>query len=204
MSLGVRVVILSIMKLCKAIEFTKYDKQMKKLKKNLPCGLLLGLLCVPLKAVCADAVSQSIDIYLTTNITPPVCRLNMSEQTIDFGEFSIFDISRNNVSKAVKLSFSDCASVNDITISFTGSTLDTSSNCIRNKLGKGNASGVVIKLYDDKNKEIQLKEKIVDMSIDKNTSLDYLFNAKIVQDDSTTYITPGLISTSVDLNITYS
>lgn len=53
--------------------------------------------------------------------------------------------------------FTDCTNVNNVKISFSGDKIDTNNNVIRNKSGAGYASGVVIGLYDDKEKEFSLK-----------------------------------------------
>lgn len=112
---------------------------------------------VSVGAIGGDEASQSVDMTFTVNIEPPMCKLDNATLDVDFGEFQIFDIVQGNVKKTVGFNFTDCTNVNNVKISFSGDKIDTNNNVIRNKSGAGYASGVVIGLYDDKEKEFSLK-----------------------------------------------
>lgn len=99
--------------------------------------------------------------------------------------------------------FTDCTNVNNVKISFSGDKIDTNNNVIRNKSGAGYASGVVIGLYDDKEKRIQLKE-LQNILVDNSASFNFRVTAAVLKDSSNAAITPRNIETSVNMNITYN
>lgn len=168
-------------------------------------GIILGsLILITARAFAADTLSQSVDINMSVNIAPPVCNLTDSTQTIDFGEIQVFDITMGNVKKDATFSFTGCTNVNNVTISFSGSNIEVDENFIKNKIGADNATGIAIKLYDDTQQEIQLKESQT-KEINKESAFTYHVTAAVVKENGiNTPVTAGKIDTSVDLNITYN
>lgn len=161
------------------------------------------LLFVTAGAIGSDQVSQSVDITFTVNIETPVCKLNKADVSVDFGEFQLFDIVTGNVKKTAKFSFTDCTSVNNVNISFSGEKVDTEKNIINNKLGSEYASGVAIGLYNDKGKRIQLKQPL-SVSVNNAGTFDLSVAAAVQKTSDSAVVTPGNINTSVNLNITYN
>ena len=153
------------------------------------------------RTICAETLSHSMNINLAVNIAPPVCKLTEANQTVDFGDIQVSDIISGKAKRMAGFVFSDCKNVNDVTISFSGNYIDQGKNIVKNK--SGGASGVAIELYDDKESRLQLKDK---KKISINYADSFYFNvmAVVVADGSGERITPGDISSSIDLNVTYS
>ncbi|HAY0106692.1 TPA: type 1 fimbrial protein [Escherichia coli] len=167
--------------------------------------MILGsLIFITARALAADTLSQSVDITMSVNIAPPVCNLTDSTQTVDFGEIQVFSITMEKVKKDATFSFTGCTNVNNVTISFSGNNVDKEKNFIKNKTGTDNATGIAIKLYDDKQKEIQLKDSQTTV-INKDSTFNYHVTAAVVKENGiSSPVTAGKIETSVDLNITYN
>lgn len=162
-----------------------------------------SLLFVSARAICADTSSQSVNINLAVNIAPPVCKLKDATQTIDFDEVQVFDITMGYVKKNATFSFTECTNVNSVTISFSGNNVNQDRNFIRNKQGADNATGVAIKLYDEKQREIRLKDPL-NTELNKQSSFNFSVTAALVKENGLSApVTPGKIDTSVNLNITY-
>lgn len=162
------------------------------------------LLFVSARAVCADSLSQSMNINLAVNIAPPVCKLTDATQTIDFDEVQIFDITMGYVKKNATFAFTECANVNSVTISFSGNNINQDRNFIINKQGADNATGVAIKLYDEHQKEIRLREQL-NTEVNKQSSFSFSVTAVVVRENGLSApVTAGKIDTSVNLNITYN
>lgn len=161
------------------------------------------LLFVSVSAIGGDELSQSVDMTFTVNIEPPMCKLNNAELDVNFDEFQVSDIVKGNVKKNVEFSFTDCTSVNNVKISFSGDKIDTNNNFIRNKSGSGYASGVAIGLYDDKENRIQLKEP-QNILVNNSGSFNFRVTAAVLKDSDNATVTPGNIETSVNMNITYN
>lgn len=168
-------------------------------------GMILGsLIFITARVFAADTLSQSVEINMSVSIAPPVCNLTDSTQTVDFGEIQVFDITTGKVKKDATFSFTGCTNVNNVTISFSGSNVDKDKNFIKNKTGTDNATGIAIKLYDDSQKEIQLKEPQT-KDINKESAFTYHVTAAVVKENGiSSPVTAGKIDTSVDLNITYN
>ncbi|WP_223277018.1 fimbrial protein [Escherichia albertii] len=161
------------------------------------------LFFVSVSAIGGDELSQSVDMTFTVNIEPPMCKLNNAELDVDFGEFQVSDIVKGSVKKNVEFSFTDCTSVNNVKISFSGDKIDTNNNFIRNKSGSAYASGVAIGLYDDKENRIQLKD-LQTMLVNNSGAFNFRVAAAVLKESSSAVVTPGNIETSVNLNITYN
>ena len=149
-----------------------------------------------------EELSQSVSFTLKVNVLRPVCKLTTDTQTIDFGEFDFVDLTRTKGSATFK--FIDCDNVEGVKIRFKGSSVDEENNVIRNKIGEGYATGVYFKLYDDENNEINLdSDKVI--SINKAVVYDLKLTAKVLRDESTSNnrFSPGLLNSSVALEITY-
>lgn len=169
------------------------------------CIILCILLFVSVRAISADTLSQSLDITLSVNIAPPVCKLTGSVQSVDFDEITVSDliVKKKEHKKDASFSFTDCENVNNVTISFSGDNVDSNNNLIKNKQGTDLASGVAIKLYDKNGKEIQLKENQT-QEVDKTDEFTFRVTAGVVRESESMPITAGTINTSVNLNITYN
>ncbi|ENZ5952284.1 fimbrial protein [Escherichia albertii] len=168
--------------------------------------LILIFLMIFSSSMClAEELSQSVNLKLNVNIIKPVCRLTSKEAQIDFGEFDVSALTNNQPNGSVIYSFTECNNVDKLRIRFTGEHIDNSKNIIKNKESKDNASGVAVKIYDNKMKELSLNK---DWIIEKNTntnSYDLTINAKVVSSENggSTTIRPGKIDTTVNFEITY-
>lgn len=106
--------------------------------------------------------------------------------------------------ESATFSFSDCTSVDSLTISFTGEYIDENGNYIKNKAGNNYASGIGIKLYDKDLKEIALT-KDYNQSVGKDvSSFELLIYASIKKETSNSSIQAGLVDTSVFFTVTYN
>lgn len=161
------------------------------------------LLFISFGSVGGDEVSQSVEMTFTVNIEPPVCKLNNADVSVDFGEFQALDIVTGSVKKMAEFSFTDCSNVNNVTVSFSGDKVDKETNFINNKLGAEYASGVAIGLYDDKGNRIQLKDAL-NISIKNAGVFDFRVTAAVQKTSDDKKVTPGILDTSVNLNITYN
>ncbi|EPS7491411.1 fimbrial protein [Escherichia coli] len=156
----------------------------------------------PTSVYAKEDLSQSVDFTLKVNVLRPVCKLTSDAQTINFGEVDVNDLTKIKGSATFK--FIDCDNVDGLKIRFEGSSVDKENNVIRNKPGSDYAEGVYFKLYDDKNNEIKLgTDKIID--VNKGISYDLKLIAKVLRDDSGSNkkFSPGLLNSSVALEITY-
>ncbi|EFO1266336.1 type 1 fimbrial protein [Escherichia albertii] len=156
------------------------------------------------QVISGGTLSQSVNVNLSLNIAPPVCKLTDATQTIDFGEAQAYDITMGNVKREATFFFTECTNVNNVTILFSGTNVDKDKNFIRNKSGADNATGIGIKLYDNNNKEINLNEK-QELSVNKKDSFSFQVSALVVKENgNNAAVTAGKIDTSVNLNITYN
>ncbi|QTA28824.1 fimbrial protein [Escherichia albertii] len=156
------------------------------------------------QVISGETLSQSVNVNLSLNIAPPVCKLTDATQTIDFGEVQPYDITMGNVKKDATFFFTDCTNVNNVTISFSGANIDKNRNLIKNKSGTDNATGIGIKLYDIKKKEINLNEK-QEINVNKENSFNFQVSALVVKENENgVAVTAGKIDTSVNMNITYN
>ncbi|MED9748996.1 fimbrial protein [Escherichia coli] len=161
-------------------------------------------LSVSYNVFAVDEFSNSVDLTFTVNIQPPVCRLEKTVQSIDFGDLSAQDINRSKNKKTATFSFTGCTSVDSLTISFTGDNIEENGNYIKNNTGGDYASGIGIKLYDEYYDEIMLKNDYT-RPIGKDTSsFDLLIYASIEKENSNSSIQAGLVNTSVFFSITYN
>ncbi|MED9020211.1 fimbrial protein [Escherichia coli] len=166
-------------------------------------NILFYLLFVTTRAIGSDELSQSVEMNFSVNIEPPVCKLQSTDVSVNFGDFQLFDIVTRAVKKQAKFSFTDCLNVNTVTVSFSGDNVDTEHNIIKNKSGTNYASGIAIGLYDNDGNRIQLNDK-KDISIDDANSFDFIVTAEVMKESSSAIVTPGNIVTSVDLMIEYN
>lgn len=156
------------------------------------------------QVISGETLSQSVNVNLSLNIAPPVCKLTDATQTIDFGEVQAYDITMGNVKKDATFFFTECTNVNNVTISFSGANIDKNRNLIRNKSGTDNATGIGIKLYDINKKEINLNEK-QKIKVNKEDSFSFQVGALVVKEkENGAAVTAGKIDTSVNLNIIYN
>lgn len=56
-------------------------------------------LSVSYNVFAVDEFSNSVDLTFTVNIQPPVCRLEKTLQSIEFGDLSVQDINRSENKK---------------------------------------------------------------------------------------------------------
>lgn len=161
------------------------------------------LLFVTARVIGSEEVSQSIDMSFSVNIEPPVCKLNNADLSVDFGEFQVSDIVKEQVKKTAEFAFTDCTNVNNVTISFSGEHIDKDNNFIKNKSGRIYASGVAIGLYDNKGHRIQLKDK-KNISIEYADSFNFSVTAEVLKESASVVVTPGNIDVSVNMNIIYN
>ncbi|HII2118775.1 TPA: fimbrial protein [Escherichia coli] len=161
-------------------------------------------LSVSYNVFAVDEFSNSVDLTFTVNIQPPVCRLEKTLQSIEFGDLSVQDINRSENKKKATFSFTGCTSVDSLTISFIGDNIEKNGNYIKNNTGSDYASGIGIKLYDEYYNEIMLKD-VYTRPIGKETSsFDLLIYASIEKENSNSSIQAGLVNTSVFFSITYN
>lgn len=161
-------------------------------------------LCVSCAVVAREEVSQSVDMNFTVDIIPPVCKLSNAEQSIEFGDFSVQDVIKNSVRGRTTFIFTDCVSVDSLTVSFSGSSVDSYNNYIKNGTGDGYASGIGIKLYDDNNNEISLGQGYTKPVGKEQNSLSLLIDAVVVKEGKDTKIKSGIVDTAVTLNVVYN
>ncbi|HDC4802746.1 TPA: type 1 fimbrial protein [Escherichia coli] len=179
---------------------TNRETYMKYLHNIFVCFVLYA----PYNVFASDEFSSNINLTFAVNIEPPVCKLNSAEQSIDFGDLSVQDITGGNTTKSATFSFTGCTSVESLTISFTGDNVDENGNYIKNKTGTDYASGIGIKLYDKDHNEITLKGDY-SQSVGKGaTSFDLLIYASIEKENSNSSIQAGLVDSSVSFSITYN
>lgn len=151
-----------------------------------------------------ESFSQSVDLTFAVNIEPPVCKLESTVQSIDFGDLSVQEIKESEIKKPATFSFTGCASVDSLKISFAGDNIDSNKNHIKNKAGVDYASGISIKLYDEYFNNITLKDGY-SRSVGKlATSFNLLIYASIEKESSTSSIQPGIVDTSVLFSVTYN
>lgn len=152
----------------------------------------------------AESFSQSVDLTFAINIEPPVCKLENTVQSIDFGDLSAQEIKGVTIKKSANFSFTGCASVDSLKISFAGDNVDNDKNHIKNKTGTDYASGIAIKLYDEDFNTITLKDGY-SRSVGKSaTSFNLLIYAGIEQESTSSSIQPGIVDTSVLFSVTYN
>lgn len=160
------------------------------------------LISLTTRVYAKEELSQSVNFTLNVNVLRPTCKLTTDNQTIDFGEFDANNLTKIKPSTTFK--FIDCDNVERLKVSFKGSNIDKDNNVIRNKTGSDYATGIYFKLYDDENNEIELdSDKII--NINKETVYDLKVMAKALRDDSISNngFSPGLLNSSVALEITY-
>lgn len=152
----------------------------------------------------SDSFSKNIDLTFTMNIEPPVCRLESTVQSIEFGDLSTQEIEGSEIKKTATFSFTDCASVDALKISFYGDNVDNEKNHIKNKTGTSYASGIAIKLYDEDVDEIILKDGY-SPSVGKDAkSFNLIIYASIEKENNDSLIQPGVVDTSVLFSVTYN
>ncbi|MEQ1928458.1 fimbrial protein [Escherichia albertii] len=158
---------------------------------------------IPCVVNAAEELSQSFDVTLSVNIIKPVCKLESSSQDIDFGEFDASDLQSSPPQGSAVFNFTGCDNVENIKIRFSGSNIDKDGNHIKNNTGNELAKGVVIKLFDSKNKEFNLNGDNI-INVARKDSFDMRVNAiAVATGDSSEIITPGRLDSSVSLEISY-
>ncbi|EEY6643839.1 TPA: type 1 fimbrial protein [Escherichia coli] len=161
----------------------------------LPCNVFAGE---------RESFSQSVDLAFSVNIEPPVCKLENTVQSIDFGDLSVQEIKESEIKKTATFSFTGCASVDSLKISFIGDNVDNNKNYIKNKIGADYASGIAIKLYDESFNKITLKDGYSRPVGKLTTSFDFLIYASIEKESVNSSIQPGIVDTSVLFSVTYN
>ncbi|GCX73698.1 hypothetical protein HmCmsJML066_01397 [Escherichia coli] len=125
-------------------------------------------------------------------------------QSIEFGDLSTQEIEGSEIKKTATFSFTDCASVDALKISFYGDNVDNEKNHIKNKTGTSYASGIAIKLYDEDVDEIILKDGY-SPSVGKDAkSFNLIIYASIEKENNDSLIQPGVVDTSVLFSVTYN
>lgn len=152
----------------------------------------------------AEIISNDYNVNVDFNIVTPVCKLQTLHESLHFGEFDKLSIKDTTPEARAVLTFSGCTGVSRLNIGFSGNYIDNIKNVLTNASGTNYASGIGIKMYDSKEKEVNLQGGLVEY-INGASSYDLVLKAKIISEhESLRRITPGEIKSAVTLIITYS
>ncbi|MCE9859993.1 fimbrial protein [Raoultella planticola] len=169
--------------------------------------LFITILLVSRSLIAASPVTGSVDFSLSLDVikADPVCKLNATSTTIDFGDIDPINIFANPAYGVAHFRFVDCENVNSVDISFSSPNIDEQNNYVRNTTGTDKASGIAIKLHNDAGREMNLMEKF-NLIVNSAQSANLFINARVITTDPYNGfgVKPGIIDTSVALEITYN
>lgn len=148
------------------------------------------------------AERQDIELTLRVNVLDSNCTLVSGSQTIDFGEMYAYIGIDNVPTREAIFRFEQCKNVEKIKINFKGNNVDINNNLIRNRNDDSSfASGIGVKLFNEKGNLITLKDDIY-IPVNNNKGSELFLKAKVASIENE-ILSPGILDTSVELQISY-